>query len=115
MSQVTLPSIRSLQHVVTIDTTTPIKAYEHNRDRWAWHIENRSGDTLRYAKGRVGKAVSTSGETEGVPIANGAADGFDEFEAIDEVWIIGAAAGSVILHETLIPGWVEQFRLPGRL
>lgn len=110
-----LPKIRTVSHEVRVGTTDPVRAFEINRDRWAWHIENVTGGILYYAQGKNGKNIAASGENQGTQIADSGADGFDEFEAIDEVWVLAASAGSIIVKETYFPGWIERTQLPRRI
>jgi len=92
---------------------TPIKLLERDENRYSWDITNVGAGIVYYMRGQRGRQVAIAGEAQGVPVAANATDGYDERDAIDEVWIIAVAAQNVILHVTYDPGWYERERTGG--
>lgn len=87
------------------------KALSRDERRYSWDITNDSGATVHYMRGPRGRDMAIAGEAVGVPIVTGAADGYDEEDAIEEVWVIAAAAVDVVVGETKIPmPWPEYRR-----
>lgn len=97
----------SLDRAFTVQAF-PQKVLREDSRRYAWDITNNSGNTIYYMRGPRGRDMAVAGEAVGVPIANGAADGYDEEDAIAEVWVIAAAASIIVVGETHIPvPWPE--------
>lgn len=80
--------------------TTPQKILARDPNRWSWTIFNPAAHTVYYMRGRRGQNVSTSGNNQGVPIARNVSDGYDDQDAVDEVWIVGGTAVSILLGIT---------------
>lgn len=80
--------------------TTPKRILQKNSQRWSWQITNTSAAIVYYLRGRRGQNVAASGANQGVSIGIGDSDGYDDLDAEDEVWIIGASAVDVILGVT---------------
>jgi len=79
------------------------KVLGRDERRYSWDITNDSGATVWYMRGPRGRDMAIAGEAVGVPIVNGAADGYDEEDAIEEVWVVAAATAIVVIGETKIP------------
>ena len=106
----TVYSLDRVFHVLA----TPSKILPRNEARFSWDITNIGAGIVYYMRGARGRDVAIAGEAQGVPIAVGATDGYDEEDAIDEVWIIAAAAQNVIIHTTLMTKtWAEIRGLEG--
>ncbi|MBA7571555.1 hypothetical protein ES708_13320 [subsurface metagenome] len=76
--------------------------------RYSWDITNDSGATIWYMRGPRGRDMAIAGEAVGIPIVTTAADGYDEEDAIAEVWVIAAAPAIIVIGETKIPvPWPE--------
>lgn len=103
---------KSVDRVVQV-RTEPTKILARNPKRFSWDITNIGAGIVYYMRGKRGRDVAAAGEAQGVPIAANAADGYDEEDAIDEVWVIAAAAQNVILHQTLMTRTWEEIRLGG--
>lgn len=54
--------------------------------------------------------MAVAGEAVGIPIPNGAADGYDEEDAIAEVWVMAAALNDIIIGETHIDRPWPEYR-----
>ena len=102
-------SLERVFHVLT----TPLRILDRNPRRFSWDITNIGDGTVYYLRGTRGRDVAVAGEAQGVPIAANATDGYDEEDAIDEVWVIAAAAQDVIVHQTVMSRTWEQIRLGG--
>lgn len=90
----------------------PQKILSRDAKRYSWDITNDSGATIHYMRGQRGRDMAVAGEAVGIPIVNGASDGYDEEDALEEVWVIAAAAAIVVVSETHIPiTWPEYRRV----
>jgi len=86
----------------------PQKMLGRDERRYSWDITNNSGATIYYMRGPRGRDMAVAGEAVGIPIPNGAADGYDEEDAITEVWVVAAAVAIIMIGETKIPvPWPE--------
>lgn len=86
----------------------PQKLLGRDERRYSWDITNDGGATVYYMRGERGRDMAIAGENVGIPILTGAADGYDEEDAITEVWIVAAATNIVVIGETKIPvAWPE--------
>lgn len=81
----------------------PQKVISRNDNRFSWDITNDSGATVWFMRGPRGRDMAIAGEAVGIPIVTTAADGYDEEDAIEEVWVIAAAAAVVVISETMRP------------
>lgn len=92
---------------------TPQKILRRDDRRYSWDITNIAANTVYYMRGQRGRDMAAAGEAAGVPITSGAADGYDEEDACDEVWILGTLGDTIIVHETHIPVPWPEYRLGG--
>jgi len=86
------------------------KVLRRDERRFSWDITNNSGAQIWFMRGPRGRDMAIAGEAVGIPIANAAADGYDEEDAIEEVWVIAAAAAIVMVSETKLPYTWEEYR-----
>ena len=80
--------------------TTPKRLLPADPKRYSWDITNDGAVTVYYLRGARGSSVATSGDKKGVPISAGGADGYDEEDAQDEVWIVAGSDVTVTLGVT---------------
>jgi len=100
-------TVYSLDRVFQV-LAVPGKILPRSERRFSWDVTNIGAGIVYYMRGIRGRDLAIAGEAQGVPIAVGATDGYDEEDAIDEVWIIAAAAQDVIVHTTLMTKtWAE--------
>lgn len=78
--------------------------------RYSWDITNIGAAPIYYMRGSRGRDIAVAGEAQGVPVNANAADGYDEEDAIAEVWVIAAANVNVILGETHIAQPWPEYR-----
>ncbi len=90
----------SYDRVVKVKTT-PTQLLTRNERRYSWDITNTGSVTIFYLRGEKGANISTSGPNRGIPINPGGSDGWDDLDAIDEVWAIAPQATEVHLSETI--------------
>lgn len=90
--------------------TTPLRILDRSERRFSWDITNIGAAIVYYMRGPRGRQVAVAGEAQGVPIAVGATDGYDEEDAIAEVWIICTAAQDIIVHQTTMSRTWEEVR-----
>ena len=88
--------------------TTPTKMLVRNERRFSWDITNIGAQTVFYMRGIRGREVAIAGEASGVPIAANATDGYDELDAVDEVWVICSVAQDIVVHQTVAPKPIEE-------
>lgn len=93
--------VRSTERLYQV-TAVPTKMLKKNPNRYSWDITNTGGAQIWYMRGARGKDMAIAGEALGIPIANNAADGYDYHDAIEEVYVIAAAANNVIVSETVL-------------
>jgi len=93
--------------------TVAQKILQKSDRRYSWDITNTSANTIYYMRGPRGRDIAAAGEAQGVPIAAGAADGYDEEDACDEVWVVAAALSDVIVGESMLPMPWPEYRLGG--
>jgi hypothetical protein len=60
-------------------------------------------------RGGKGSDVLTTGIGQGVPIEAGGADGMDEMDAVDEVWVVSGSTVDIIVSETHFKNWIDKF------
>ena len=94
-------------------TTVPQKILSRSDRRYSWDITNIAAATIYYMRGPRGRDIAAAGEAQGVPIVAGAADGYDEEDACDEVWVIAGAVLNVIIGETYLPVPWPEYRAGG--
>jgi len=100
----------SLERAFTVEAFAQ-KLLGRDERRYSWDITNDSGATIHYMRGQRGRDMAIAGENVGVPIVTGAADGYDEEDAMEEVWVVAAATAIVVVGETKIPvPWPEYRR-----
>lgn len=92
----------------------PQKILPRALHRYSWDITNIGAATIYYMRGPRGRDVGVAGESQGVPIAANAADGYDEQDAVDEVWVVAAANVNVIVHTTMMAAPKEGNSGPSR-
>lgn len=102
-------STRSVDRVVNV-LTTPTKCLTRDESRFSWDITNIGAATMFYMRGPRGRDIAVAGEASGVPIAANATDGYDEEDAIAEVWVICTVAQDVIVHQTTMAKTWDQIR-----
>lgn len=97
----------SVERAFTV-TLVPQKLLGRNERRYSWDITNDGGATIHYMRGPRGRDMAVAGEAVGIPVITGAADGYDEEDAIAEVWVVAAAVNIIVIGETHIPlPWPE--------
>ena len=102
-------SLERVYHVLM----TPTKMLVRSEDRFSWDITNIGAQPVFYMRGVRGRDMAITGENQGVPIAANATDGYDEEDAIDEVWVICSVAQDIMVHQTMVPG-LRLERVGGR-
>ena len=91
----------------------PQKLLGRNDRRYSWDITNVATNTVYYMRGPRGRDMAAAGEAQGVPIAASAADGYDEEDSCDEVWLIGTLGDVIIIGETYLPMPWPEYRMGG--